>query len=291
MIRLYPNTKTDILKKDIKPAAYCKDGDTVIFETNDCFDNSITYSGIQLTDKKYMQNPATGPLYIEGAEKGDALCVEIKSVKTNTYGIVKTHFGESAFEDIKRQNGQKIIDIKDGSIDFEGKKIPLNIMIGVIGVAPDDPEGVVTVSAGEHGGNLDCTRVREGAKIYFPVAVNGALFALGDLHAVMGDGEVSGYGLEVSGEVVAGFSVIKGKCVKAPVIYYDNTVMILASAKTLDEAVKKANTELFNLLVANGWSEPDAAMLMSLNANIAVCQVVNPVKTVRMSLRADLIRK
>lgn len=88
----------------------------------------------------------------------------------------------------------QILDISDGNVHLGGHSFPVNPMIGVIGVAPSG-KGIDTETPDAHGGNMDCTRVHEGSVIYFPVSAPGALLAMGDLHAAMGDGEVFWYGL------------------------------------------------------------------------------------------------
>lgn len=289
-MRVTADKKVDILDKNNVPSFYCKDGDTVVFETSDCFDSTIHYDGSVHQNVPFMHNPATGPVYIEGAEPGDILCVEIIKIKTNDYGIVGTAFGSGGFAHVNKKFSAGVFDIKDGYCHFHGRKLELNPMIGVIGVAPEG-DGVLTVSAGSHGGNMDCTQVKEGAKLYFPVAVDGALFATGDLHIVMGDGEVVGYGVEAGGEVTVKFNVIKGEKIENPIIHVDNKVMVVASAENLDKAADLAVRDMHKLLVKGGWSDEEAGMLMSLKCDLVICQIVNPVKTVRAVIDADLMKK
>lgn len=289
-MRVTADKKVDILDKNNVPSFYCKNGDTVVFETSDCFDSTIHYDGSVHQDVPFLHNPATGPVYIEGAEVGDTLCVELIKVKTNDYGIVGTAFGSGGFSHVDKKFSAGVFDIKDGYCDFHGRKLKINPMIGVIGVAPEG-EGVLTVSAGSHGGNMDCTQVKEGAKLYFPVSAPGALFATGDLHIVMGDGEVVGYGVEAGGEVTAKFTVIKGEKVNNPVIHVDDKVMVVASAETLDKAADLAVSDMHKLLMKGGWSDVEAGMLMSIKCDLVICQIVNPVKTVRAVIDADLMKK
>lgn len=288
MLKISCTKKVDIMDKNNPPAAYCKDGDTVIFETMDCYDGAVTRDGVRdfegRDQGKYMANPATGPLFVEGAEPGDALEVEILDIQTRGWGALGTGFHQIGFE--KYQDEPYCIrtfEWPDGYIDFNGKKIPVEPMIGVIGVAPAE-EGVITETPDAHGGNMDCRRIVKGAKILFPVAAEGALLAMGDLHALMGDGEVFLYGLETAGEVTVRVRVIKNAELTVPVLLEGGRVMTIASGETLEDATRLALSSMHELLLRKGWSKSDAGMLMSLQCDLAICQIVDPLLTVRAML-------
>ncbi|MBR4411562.1 MAG: acetamidase/formamidase family protein, partial [Firmicutes bacterium] len=267
MLRIPNSAKIDTMSSSNPPAACCQDGDTVIFETNDCFDGAVSPDGVRDWEGrelgKYMGNPATGPLYVEGAEPGDALCVEILDIQIRSWGAMGCGFGEAGFINIPGEYETRAFHYDDGFVKIGGKKIPISPMIGVIGVAPAG-EGISTYTPDAHGGNMDCNRIVKGAKILFPVAAPGALLAMGDLHALMGDGEVFQYGLETSGEVTVRVSVIKNAGVKQPTLYQDGKAMIVASAKTYDDAIRLALESMFDLLVSHGWDRTEAGMLMSM---------------------------
>ncbi len=292
MLRISRSNKIPTFSSEHAPVAHCKDGDTVIFETNDCFDGAVGPDGIRdwagKEQGKYVGNPATGPLYVEGAEPGDALCVEILDIQIRSWGAMGCGFGEAGFINIPGEYETRAFHYDDGFVKIGGKKIPINPMIGVIGVAPAG-EGISTYTPDAHGGNMDCNRIVKGAKILFPVAAPGALLAMGDLHALMGDGEVFQYGLETSGEVTVRVSVIKNAGVKQPTLYQDGKAMIVASAKTYDEAIRLSLESMFDLLVSHGWDRTEAGMLMSMKCNLAICQTVDPQVTVRAMMDEDLI--
>ena len=280
------------MSKDNLPAAYCKDGDTVVFETMDCYDGGVSKDGVRdfegRDQGKYMANPATGPLFVEGAQPGDALEVEILDIQTRGWGALGTGFQQLGFE--KYQDEPYCIrtfEWPDGYIDFNGRKIPVEPMIGVIGVAPAG-EGVITETPDCHGGNMDCRRIVKGAKILFPVAEEGALLAMGDLHALMGDGEVFLYGLETAGEVTVRVRVIKNADLTVPVLLEGGRVMTIASGETLEDATRLALSSMYELLLRKGWSKSDAGMLMSLQCDLAICQIVDPLLTVRAMLDENL---
>lgn len=292
MLRISRSNKIPTFSSEHPPVAHCQDGDTVIFETNDCFDGAVGPDGVRDWEGKklgkYMGNPATGPLYVEGAEPGDALCVEILDIQIRSWGAMGCGFGEAGFINIPGEYETRAFHYDDGFVKIGCKKIPISPMIGVIGVAPAG-EGISTYTPDAHGGNMDCNRIVKGAKILFPVAAPGALLAMGDLHALMGDGEVFQYGLETSGEVTVRVSVIKNAGVKQPTLYQDGKAMIVASAKTYDDAIRLALESMFDLLVSHGWDRTEAGMLMSMKCSLAICQTVDPQVTVRAMMDEDLI--
>jgi amidase len=163
-------------------------------------------------------------------------------------------------------------------------------MIGVIGTAPAGAP-VLNGTPGEHGGNMDCKLIAAGAIVYLPVNAPGALLCLGDLHALMGDGEVCICGAEVSGEVTlrarAGQSALPTPCVETDKHYH-----FIGSALTLDacEALVLAKAHRF-LAGAGGLGANGAARAMSLLGDLAVCQVVDPLKTMRFSIPKLLVAR
>ena len=145
MLRLTTDKKIDIMAAKNAPSARCKSGDTVLFETLDCYDCSVTRQGERLKIDR-MHNPATGPLFVEGVEAGDALKVEIIKITTRDWGAMGTSFGEFGFKNVQgSDHSMHVYDIKDGVVRAGGFDIPVDNMIGVIGVAPAG-EGVLTVT-------------------------------------------------------------------------------------------------------------------------------------------------
>ena len=193
--------------KNNPPQLRVKAGERIKIITKDCFSNQVDEVN-RLADINWNQiNPATGPIFIEGAEAGDILKVSIDSITLADQGVcaVGPGFGLIPLPEMV----QKIIPIRDQQLLFSDEIIlPLNPMIGVIGVAPAG-EPISTGTPAEHGGNMDTKLIKEGATLYLPIFVEGALFALGDLHAAMGDGEIGGSGVEVAGEVIVTLDLIK----------------------------------------------------------------------------------
>ena len=289
MIRITKENKIDIMDRNNVPAAECNPGDTVVFETGDCSDGAVSREGKRDYSREYLHNPATGPLYIRGAHPGDILKVRILSLRTAAWGFMGTGFGSDCFRTIQGEHQFRTFDLSDGKIRLGGKTFPVSPMIGVIGVAPAG-EGVLTVTPDLHGGNMDCTVIGEGTDVYFPVFTEGALLAMGDLHAVMGDGEVFQYGLEVAGEVTVRVEVLPQTELRMPVAVRNGTVSVIASADSLMECSELAVTQMYDILVKNGWDRTEAGYLMSMKCDLAICQTVDPKLTVRASLPAELIK-
>ena len=170
-------------------------------------------------------------------------------------------------------------------------KLPAKPMIGVIGVAPAGVP-VKTITPMDHGGNMDCTKIEEGAVLYLPVFAEGALLSAGDFHAVMGEGEVANCGLEIEGRVQLKLDVLKDFPIKWPVIENEEQWIVIAYAETLDEAAEKASKQMFRFLSEQfGLCAVDAGMLIDMLGNLIVCQIVNPMKTVRMEIPKWAIAK
>lgn len=275
------------------PAAHAPSGAQVTFQTLDCFDNQITREDQLLSGIDWNHiNPATGPLYVDGAEPGDVLKVEILDIRLAPQGTMTATPGEGALGALLTAERTKIIPVSDGKAHFS-ERLSLDIapMIGVIGTAPAG-EAIPTGTPGAHGGNMDNRRIGKGATVYFPVHVPGALLAMGDLHALMGDGEVLVCGLEIPGEVEVRVTVCKGAQLPVPVVCAGGQVMAVASAETLDQAAQDATEHMMQLLTGGTTLDAqEAGMLLSLVGQLQICQIVDPMKTARMELPMEIAQQ
>ncbi len=236
----------------IPPIAYCKPGETVLLETRDAMDGQISPSTTLPEAEKADLNlvhPLTGPVYVEGAEVGDLLEVEILDIKPDVFGYttVSPNFGflRDLFPDryLVKWNIQSGVATSD---QLPGIVISGEPFMGIMGVAPDydlleraafreqqslergefgsppiEPEGALPRSVGfealrtgpprENGGNLDIKQTGIGAKVFFPVLVPGALFSAGDAHFAQGDGEVCGTAIEICASLKVRFQLHKRK--------------------------------------------------------------------------------
>ncbi|MEO8356059.1 MAG: acetamidase/formamidase family protein [Chloroflexota bacterium] len=266
------------------PATRVAQGEEVVLETHDCFEGQIQKPQ-DLVDKLDWNhvNPATGPVYIEGAKPGDILRVDLLEVKVGHQASMVTIPGEGALGDIITEMETAILKLEGDHIVFKDKiRIPIKPMIGVIGVAPESGS-VPNGTPGPHGGNLDCTLMCEGSRAYFTVGVEGALFGAGDFHAVMGDGEIVVCGAEISGELHFRAEVVdRLKSLPTPFVETPDRVATLYSAATCDEAASGAIHRMAQFLTDFAKIPlNDAGMLMSLVGELKFCQVVDPLKTVR----------
>lgn len=278
--------------KNNKPVERVRAGESITIETYDCFTNQITSEQYDLAATLDWEkiNPATGPIFVEDAHPGDILKVTIDELNIGQEGIMVTGNGIGVLGDQIDAFDIKVCPVEDDQLIFnDSVKIPLNKMIGVIGVAPEgDP--VNCGIPGAHGGNLDTKLITEGATLYFPVFQEGALFATGDFHAAMGDGEIGGSGMETPGDVTVTFDVIKGKEIKHPLLQNEHGVSMIATAETLDEAAKTAVREMITLLQPHtDLSLAHMTMLMGAVGQTEVSQIVNPQCTARFTVPQQIL--
>lgn len=269
--------------RDLEPVARLQPGDEVVFETHDCFQGQIrTDTDLVATLDWNRTNPATGPVFIEGARPGSILRLDVLDIHVNDQSVMVTIPGEGAL-------GKQIKDMETTILRREGEtlvfkervRIPLAPMIGVIGIAP--AEGSVGNGVpGEHGGNMDCTLINKGSRLYLTVQVEGGLLGVGDLHACMGDGEIVVVGGEVAGKVRLRPALVDLPGLPTPFLENAELVATIASHPDLNLAVQAAIDNMsFFLTRFAGLSVNDAGMLMSAAGSLKVCQVVDPAKTAR----------
>ena len=162
--------------------------------------------------------------------------------------------------------------------------------MGVIGVAPRSGD-IHCAVPGDHGSNMDTKIITVGSKVYLPVAVKGALLAVGDLHACMGDGELSGTGIETAGKILMKVTVLKGTRLERPMVETADSMYTIASAKEFKDGVHAAVEDMVNYLMKKtGLSFPDAYRLLSATCDIQVSQVVNDLHTFRVRAPKALLK-
>jgi amidase len=236
-------------------------------------------------------NPATGPVFVEGAEPGDVLSVLVERINVADRGVMAVSGDFGVLRDRFEGTTFAMIPIEGGAAAVAGARVPVRPMIGVIGVAPaGDP--VPCGSPGPHGGNMDTRLIGQGATLFLPVFVHGALLAAGDLHAAMGDGEVCGTGIEVAGSIQLRVDVRRDFALANPVVENAEVVATIASAETLDDAAEIATRDMADLLTQRlGLSDADATMLMSAAGQLQVSQVVDPLKTARFAMPKEILAR
>ncbi len=237
-------------------------------------------------------NPATGPLYVEGAQPGNTLKVKVLQIELAPHGVVVEAPGEGITGLQATEETTKLVPVRDGRVQFnERLELPICPMIGVIGTAPAS-ERIPTGTPAAHGGNMDCKRIGVGATLYLPVNVPGALLAMGDMHAVMGDGEVCVCGAEFSGRITVEVTALKGAKLPLPFLVSGERFMTIYSDRSLDAAGEGATLGMREFLIDSlGMRPHEAGMLLSLAGDLRVCQAVDPNRTCRMELPLDVARR
>jgi amidase len=266
-----------------QPVAHVKQGEIFTLDTHDCFQGQIKTETdlLDMLDWDHV-NPATGPVYIEGTLPGDILKIDLLSVKVHDQAVVCAVPNEGVLGDRITHMETSVLRYEGDYAIFKDKvRIPLRPMVGVIGIAPQSGS-VPNGTPGDHGGNMDCTEIGEGTSLYLKVGIAGALFGAGDMHAVMGDGEIVVTGAESAGELVIKASVVEMPELPTPFLSTSESVITLASASTTDGAAKIATQNMAEFLTCfAGLAMNDAAMLMSLVGHLKFCQIVDPQVTVR----------
>ncbi len=234
-----PDTGHNRWHPDLEPALVVQPGDEIVVDCRDGLDGQVVPTTVD-ADLPLMDfgrnHPMTGPIYVEGAEPGDVLEVEVLEVRTDTFGSTPVIPGFGLLADRFPDPYLVTWGLHDGlatSGRMPGVAIPEDAFIGVIGVAPSparlaewtareaavgeaalppSPDGAApvlepyastgarTIPPRELGGNLDVMQVRSGSRVFFPVDVPGAMLSLGDIHFSQGDGEVCGTAIECHGQ-------------------------------------------------------------------------------------------
>lgn len=264
----------------------------IIVHTNDCFFQQINSSKQVLEEIDYEKlNPATGPIYVEGAEVGDILKIDIISIDVKDKGVAAIVPKEGVLGDKVQKPIIRVFDVVDGKVDLFGQKIPINPMIGVIGVGPAEKDGVwKTDSPWKHGGNMDTKDIKSGSSLYLPVNQKGAMLALGDCHGIMGDGELCFTGLEIPAVVRLKLDLIKDRRIEWPIVETDKEFMVIASGDDLDEAIYTGTDQVVKYImeVLNLEFE-EAYMMASLLVDIRISQLVDPKITIRTAIDKKII--
>jgi acetamidase/formamidase len=206
----------------IEPALEIESGEAVLLHVRDASDEQIGRdSGVDdVLELDFSHvNPVSGPVYVKGAEPGDALAVELLELRPQAWGwtAIIPGFGLLADEYPEPWLRLSEVDAERGSIRFsESVTLTYRPFPGTLGVAPAEPGSHSIVPPSRFGGNMDTKHLNPGVTLYLPIGVRGALFSLGDTHAAQGDGEVCGTAIETAMDVVVRLTVRKDVRVEAP---------------------------------------------------------------------------
>ena len=282
-----------VMSADVPPVAHASSGDTIIFECVDAYCNQIKSEKTLFSEvRRELNNPATGPVFINGAQVGDVLKVSIVNIETAATAVMTARPNSGLYGELIPEYASKVIPIQGNKAYFtEDISIELAPMIGVIGVAPATP--TPTTYPGEHGGNLDCKDLTKGSTIYLPVNVEGALLSMGDLHGAQGDGETVICALEMDGLVTVTVEVLKNRTdIPTPFIVTPSKYVTLYAQETIDDAAKGAAFKMHEFLLKHSsLSIAEVGMMLSLSGNLRICQVVNPLMGCCMDFPRGLINE
>jgi amidase len=284
-------------------------GEPVRLRTLDCFGGKVT--GVEDLPSKVCQfpylNPVTGPLYVVGAEPGDTLAVhliDLTPIGTTGFSATFPHFGALTgthatamlHPALEERVWEYTIDHQLGMVVFAARTLdfvmdlPLDPMLGTIGVAPAGGEVRATIVPGVHGGNLDTPLLRAGTTLYLPVGVPGALLAVGDGHARQGDGELCGVAVEVPMDVLLVVDVLPHVSTPVPRLETDSQIMSIGIGRPLEDCYRAANHDLIQLVQElSGLDALDAYQLVSQAGRSHIGNVVDEGYTIAAGIDKDLL--
>jgi amidase len=287
------------------PVLHIADGDTVITTTVDA--RGADGNEQQITPPG---NPMTGPFYVEGAEPGDTLVVVLDRLTPNRpYGWTRKVVASNVVDpeyvmELPHPPADQVlarwrIDNPAGTVTLVDPAdtklgeftLPLAPMVGCFGVAPARGQAISTATSAEHGGNMDYRGFTNGVTAYFPVFAPGALFHLGDGHALQGDGEIVGTGVEISFEVQFTVHVQKGKRIGWPRGENSDYIFTAGNARPLDQATQHATTEMVRWLQTDYGLDPIGAnILMGQCVEYDLGNIYDPAYTMICKIPKRMLR-
>ncbi|MFN8677464.1 MAG: acetamidase/formamidase family protein [Thermomicrobiales bacterium] len=283
------------------PALRIAPGNTVVTTTVDSIGQDAT--GERITPGI---NPMTGPFFVEGAEPGDTLIVRLDRLVPNcpagvSAPVLAPNVVDPEFVRCLPERPLVLwdVDLTRGEVlpqapipGLEALRLPLDPMLGCFGVAPADGQAISTATAAEHGGNMDYRGFRAGVTAYFPVFAPGALLFVGDGHAIQGDGEITGSGVEISCDIEFTVDLRKGEPIGWPRGENEAYIFTAGNARPLDQALQHATTEMVR------WLERDwkldvaaASTLLGLCVEYEVGNVYDPAYTMICKLPKRVLRQ
>lgn len=270
-----------------EPIARVANGETVAMYTLDAFGDQLTSEDQKPSSilGPYL-NPQTGPIFVEDAEPGDTLAVTIEAiepVRDWAVSCLVPYFGGLTSTNLTRTLQPPLPErvwiynrTDSGGYAWNNRwEIPWAPFFGTIGTAPHI-EAVSSLAPGAHGGNMDVPAVTVGNTIHLPVHHPGALFYTGDAHAAQGQGELCGVALEIAARGVFRFEVIKRQAIAWPRIESPDAIMVVGSARPMEDAARIAYAELIDWMVADyGFEQLDAYQLLSQAGGLTVGNMVD----------------
>lgn len=244
-------------------------GERIGFETSDEVYRQLNEHG-DMEQLTVGINPVTGPVYVEGAEPGDALAVTIHDIQLIDCGWSVSLPGSGALQDLMGDEvfARRVPIDEDGVHVTDRHTFAARPMIGCIGTAPTEGGNSTIMPTYGQGGNMDLTECRPGATVYLPVMVEGAYLSIGDIHALMAEGESSFVAIEAQGTAVVSVDLVKSMPLRAPRVELDDEWIFVGLGEPVQESVKRGYEDMFHFLtVEHGWDAGDAYAVMSAVAH------------------------
>ena len=280
-----------VLDPENEPAITIDSGEELMVETWDAFEGSRDPNVLNV---KEMIGPATGPIYVNGAETGDALRVDFISIKPKVAegashlvapgrGFLSQDFPDGYSTPMTIENGSVVLP--------SGTRIPLNPSMGLVATTPTYRQ-LTASDSGPYGGDIDLKELVEGSSLYLPVFVPGGLLAMGDCHAVVGDGAVAGTGAECSSDAHIRVTVEKGMGIASPQALTPEFFVILYYGDDLGPAMRGAVRSMVDFLVREKGLEPyNAYTLLSVAGDVRISRTFRPISPVKMMLSRSVLEQ
>ena len=290
--------------RSLKPRLHIEPGDEVQIECEDASGRQVRpgmAAAEFLTIDRTRIHALTGPIWIDGAEPGDVLEVEVLATRHSGWGWSSVIDGLGFLKERFRQPYLFHWDLEgETSRSMAPAVVPLRPFLGVMGVARADDGAFRTRPPGPFGGNLDVRELCAGSTLYLPVYNRGALFSCGDGHAAQGDGEVCINGIECPLDVTLRFNLHKYQPLTGPLVEACESVapdskanawVVVETGTDLTETARAATSRMVDLLVSRwGFTEIHAYILCSVALRLRLSQVVNePVHTVSAALSKQIL--
>ena len=250
---------------DATPVAWVPSHARLTVEARDAYDghcDDLDVAAFARRRTPGRMNPCTGPIGVRDAAPGDTLRVRIEAIRLAPRGYVAALPGTGILGDQPREPGIEPFDVHGDEVRFAGRvKLPARPMVGTIGVAPATGS-IMTLSLGDHGGNLDFNEIAAGTTVYLPVRVPGALFGIGDVHATMGDAEAHS-GVNITAEIDVTLDVLPGEALERPWFETPTHVMTVGVADDLTEALRQATSGMEARLIRDLDVTPTQARMLT----------------------------
>lgn len=265
-----------------QPAITIDSGEELIVETWDAFEGIRDPAALE---EKALRGPATGPIYVNGAEPGDALRVEFLNISAKEGAVHMVRPGRGFLEEEFSEAYPTIMSFEDGSVVLpSGLRLPLVPSMGLVATTPTYRQNTASDS-GPYGGDIDMKELVTGSTLYLPVFLQGGLLAMGDCHAVVGDGAVAGTGAECSADTHIRVTVEKGMKITSPRALTPDHFVVLSYGEDLGLAMRQAVRDMVDFLVREkGMAAYDAYTLLSLAGDVRVSRTFRPISPVKMML-------